>query len=202
MAGYVTKCWCEPNAKPHCTTPENGVFATVRRTPPWLLLAASLPKIKLHNPPSSPTGHQDLTQNAVVCRCPSPLFSTAQAFLPHTSVFFSQATPLGFFWPYLRQKSSHITHPQAQLGVKTRCKMLSRAVAHLPCSQQHRYPFHTLLFCFYHAIIITEVDDDGMEILLHNHPDSGRRCRGSGRGIGGAGSHSGREEWPQSDRHS
>jgi hypothetical protein len=28
---------------------------------------------------------------------------------------------------------------------------------------------------FYHTIIITEVDDDGMITLLHNHPDSGRR---------------------------
>ncbi len=41
-----------------------------------------------------------------------------------------------------------------------------------------------------------------MEIILHNHPDSGRRCRGSERGIGGVGRHSGREDWPQSDRHS
>ena len=28
---------------------------------------------------------------------------------------------------------------------------------------------------FYRTIIITEVDDDGMITLLHNHPDSGRR---------------------------
>ncbi len=55
---------------------------------------------------------------------------------------------------------------------------------------------------FYRTIIITEVDDDGMIILLHNHPDSGRRCRGSGRGIGGVGRHSGREEWLQLDCHS
>jgi hypothetical protein len=55
---------------------------------------------------------------------------------------------------------------------------------------------------FYRTIIITEVDDDGMIALLHNHPDSGRRCRGSGRGIGGVGRHSDREEWPQFDRHS
>ena len=50
--------------------------------------------------------------------------------------------------------------------------------------------------------IITEVDDDGMITLLHNHPYSGRRCRGSGRGIGGVGRHFDREEWPQFDRHS
>ena len=55
---------------------------------------------------------------------------------------------------------------------------------------------------FYRTVIITEVDDDGMITLLHNHPDSGRRCRGSGRGIGGVGRHSDREEWPQFDRHS
>jgi hypothetical protein len=47
-----------------------------------------------------------------------------------------------------------------------------------------------------------EVDDDGMITLLHNHPDLGCRCRGSGRGIGGVGRHSDREEWPQFDRHS
>ncbi len=55
---------------------------------------------------------------------------------------------------------------------------------------------------FYRTIIIMEVDDDGMITLLHNHPDLVRRCRGSGRGIGGVGRHSGREEWPQFDRHS
>jgi hypothetical protein len=55
---------------------------------------------------------------------------------------------------------------------------------------------------FYRTIIITEVDDDGMIILLHNHPDSGRRCRGSSREIRGVGRHSGREEWPQLDPHS
>jgi hypothetical protein len=55
---------------------------------------------------------------------------------------------------------------------------------------------------FYRTIIITEVDDDGMITLLCNHPYSGRRCRGSGRGIGGVGRHFDREEWPQFDRHS
>jgi hypothetical protein len=29
------------------------------------------------------------------------------------------APPLGFFWPHLRQKSSYITCPQAQLGIRT-----------------------------------------------------------------------------------
>ena len=33
----------------------------------------------------------------------------------------------------------------------------------------------TGLCFFYRTIIITEVDDDGMITLLHNHPDSGRR---------------------------
>ncbi len=60
----------------------------------------------------------------------------------------------------------------------------------------------TGLCFFYHTIIITEVDDDGMITLLHNHPYSGRRCRGSGRGIGGVGRHSDREKWPQFDPHS
>ncbi len=60
---------------------------------------------------------------------------------------------------------------------------------------------YTGLCSFYRTIIITEVDDDGMITLLHNHPDSGRRCRGSRRGIGGVGRHSDREEWPQFDRH-
>ena len=55
---------------------------------------------------------------------------------------------------------------------------------------------------FYRTITITEVDDDGMIILLHNHPDSSCQCRGRGRGIGGVGRHSGREEWPQLDHHS
>jgi hypothetical protein len=139
-------------------------------------------------------------QNAVACHCPSPPFATAQGSLQRTSVFFYQTIPLGLFWPYLCQKLSHITHPQAHLGIRIQRKMLLPTVAHLPCSQQHRYLFHAPLFCFYHAIIIMEVDDDYMEILLNNHPDSGHRCRGSGRGIGGAGSHSGREEWPH--RHS
>jgi hypothetical protein len=80
--------------------------------------------------------------------------------------------------------------------------LLSRAVAYLPRSHQHRHPFYWPLFLFYRTIIITEVDDDGMITLLHNHPDLGRRYRGSGRGIGGMGRHSGREEWPQFDRHS
>jgi hypothetical protein len=53
----------------------------------------------------------------------------------------------------------------------------------------------TSVFFLYHSIIITEVDDDGMIMLLHNHPDLGRQCRGSGRGIGGVGRHYGREEW-------
>jgi hypothetical protein len=73
---------------------------------------------------------------------------------------------------------------------------------HLPGSPQQRPPFHTPLSFAYYAIIITEVDDDGTEIILHNHPDLDRRCRGSGRGIGGVGRHSGREDWPQSDHHS
>jgi hypothetical protein len=64
-----------------------SVFATVQRVPPWLLLATSPPKIKLHDPCSSPTGHQDPTQNAVKRLGPSPLSTTAQASLPHTSVF-------------------------------------------------------------------------------------------------------------------
>jgi hypothetical protein len=62
-------------------------FATVQRAPPRLLLAISLPKIKLQNLPSSPTGHQDQTQNAVARRCLSPQFNIAQASLLHTSVF-------------------------------------------------------------------------------------------------------------------
>jgi hypothetical protein len=53
--------------------------------------------------------------------------------------------------------------------------MLLSTLAHLPHPRQHRHPFHTLLFIPYYAIIITEVDDDGMEILLYNHPDSGRQ---------------------------
>ncbi len=72
----------------------------------------------------------------------------------------------------------------------------------LPGSPQQRPPFHTPLSFAYYAIIITEVDDDGTEIILHNHPDSGCQCRGSWRGIGGVGRHSGREDWLQSDRHS
>jgi hypothetical protein len=36
-------------------------------------------------------------------------------------------------------------------------------------------PSTGLCFFFYRTIIITEVDDDGMITLLHNHPDSGRR---------------------------
>ncbi len=73
---------------------------------------------------------------------------------------------------------------------------------HLPGSPKQRPPFHTPLSFAYYAIIIMEVDDDGTEIILHNHPDSGHRCRGSGRGIGCVGRHSGREDWLQSDRHS
>jgi hypothetical protein len=64
-----------------------SVFATVRCTPARLLLATSPPKIKLHDPHSSPTGHQDPTQNAVERLGPSPPSSTAQASLPHTSIF-------------------------------------------------------------------------------------------------------------------
>jgi hypothetical protein len=36
-------------------------------------------------------------------------------------------------------------------------------------------PSTGLCFFFSRTIIITEVDDDGMITLLHNHPDSGRR---------------------------
>ena len=45
----------------------------------------------------------------------------------------------------------------------------------------------TGLCFFYHTIIITEVDDDGMITLLHNHPDSGRRFprRRDGKGRTG-----------------
>ncbi len=110
--------------------------------------------------------------------------------------------PLGFFWQYLSQKSSYKTGARTQLGARIRRILLPRAVAYLPRSHQHRHPFYWPLFFFYRTIIITDVDDDGMITLLHNHPDSGRRCRGSGRGIGGVGRHSGREEWPQFDRHS
>jgi hypothetical protein len=110
--------------------------------------------------------------------------------------------PLGFFWQYLSQKSSYKTGAQTQLGARIRHILLSCAVTYLPRSHQHMHPFYWPLFFFYCTIIITEVDDDGMITLLHNHPDSGRRCRGSGRGIGGVGGHSGREEWPQFDRHS
>jgi hypothetical protein len=48
--------------------------------------------------------------------------------------------------------------------------MLSCAVTHLLRSTLHQPPFHTLLHFLYYAIIITEVGDDGMGILLHNHP--------------------------------
>ena len=68
-----------------------------------------------------------------------------------------------------------MTRAQAQLGVRTQRKMLLSALAHLPRPRQHRHPFHTPLFFSYYAIIITEVDDDGMEMLLHNHPDMGRQ---------------------------
>jgi hypothetical protein len=73
---------------------------------------------------------------------------------------------------------------------------------HLPGSPQQGPPFHTPLSFAYYAIIIMEVDDDGKEIILHNHPYSGCQCRGSERGIGGVGRHSDREDWLQSDRHS
>jgi hypothetical protein len=65
-----------------------SVFATVRCAPPWLLSATSPPKIKLHDPRSSPTEHQDPAQNAVERLGPSPPSKTAQVSLPHTSVFF------------------------------------------------------------------------------------------------------------------
>jgi hypothetical protein len=74
--------------QPHHTTRKMSVFATVRRAPPRLLSATSPPKIKLHDPRSSPTGRQDPTQNAVERLGPSPPSTTAQASLPHTSVFF------------------------------------------------------------------------------------------------------------------
>jgi hypothetical protein len=111
------------------------------------------------------------------------------------------APPLGFFWQYLSQKSSYKTGTQTQLGARIQRILLSCAVAHLPRSQQHRHPFDRPLFFFYRTIIITKVDDNGMIILLHNHPDSGRQCRGSSRGIRGVERHSGREEWPQLDCH-
>jgi hypothetical protein len=64
-------------------------YAAVQCAPPWLLSAIlSPPKIKLQNPPLSPTGRQDQVQNTDARRCPSPQFIIAQASLPHTSVFF------------------------------------------------------------------------------------------------------------------
>ncbi len=68
-----------------------------------------------------------------------------------------------------------------------------------PVQHSTGLPSTHLCFFLYYAIIITEVDDDGMEILLHNNPDTGHWCRQSRRGIGGVGRHSGREEWLQSD---
>jgi hypothetical protein len=81
-------------------------------------------------------------------------------------------------------------------------KFCRTPLRHLPSSPQQRPPFHTPLSFAYYAIIITEIDNDGMEIILHNHPDSSHQCRGSGRGIGGVGRHFCREDWLQSDRHS
>ena len=49
--------------------------------------------------------------------------------------------PHGFFWQYLSQKSSYKTGAQTQLGVRIRRILLSRAVAYLPRSHQHRHPF-------------------------------------------------------------
>jgi hypothetical protein len=49
--------------------------------------------------------------------------------------------PHGFFWQYLSQKSSYKTGARTQLGVRIRRILLSRAVAYLPRSHQHRHPF-------------------------------------------------------------
>ena len=83
----------------------------------------------------------------------------------------------------------------------TRTILLERLCAaqrfvHALASRQHTSVF------FYYSIIITDVDDDGMEKLLHNHPDSGCRRRGSGRWICGVRRHSCRGGWPLPDRHS
>jgi hypothetical protein len=54
--------------------------------------------------------------------------------------------PLGFFWQYLSQKSSYKTGARTQLGARIRRILLSRAVAYLPRSHQHRHPFYWPLF--------------------------------------------------------
>ncbi len=101
--------------------------------------------------------------------------------LPHLPRYVGQfcchtrAPPSASFWQYLSQKSSYKTGAQTQLSARIRRILLSRAVPYLPRSHQHRHPFYWPLFFFYRTVIITEVDDDGMITLLHNHPDSGRR---------------------------
>ncbi len=61
--------------------------AAIPRTAPWLLSAISPPKIELQNQPSSQSGRQDTTQNAVMRRRPSPPFYVAPPSLPHTLPF-------------------------------------------------------------------------------------------------------------------
>jgi len=106
--------------------------------------------------------------------------------------------PLGFSQPKikLQNRRSNPTGRQDSTHISVARRRLSPPFASAQASLLLASGF------FYRTIIITEVDDDGMITLLHNHPDSGRRCRGSGRGIGGVGRHSDREEWPQFDRHS
>jgi hypothetical protein len=61
------------------------------------------------------------------------------------------APPFVFFWQYLSQKSSYKTGAQTQLGARIRRILLSRAVAYLPRSHQHRHPFYwPLFFLSYH----------------------------------------------------
>ncbi len=126
--------------------------------------------------------------------CPGP--QRCPFLLPYN------APPLGFFWLHLRQNQATrpALEPNWASGPDAKC--CHTPSRHLPGSPQQRPPFHTPLSFAYYAITIMEVDDDGTEIILHNHPDSGCQCRGSERGIGGVGRHSGREDWPQSDRHS
>ncbi len=56
------------------------------------------------------------------------------------------APPPWLFWQYLSQKLSYKTGAWTQLGTRIRGILLSRAVAHLPRSQQHRHPFDRPLF--------------------------------------------------------
>ena len=112
----------------------------------------------------------DITQppkmaNFAAVRAPAPrlLLAISQ---PKIKLQNRRSNPTG------RQDSTHI--PVAR-------RRLSPPFASAQASLQLASVF------FYLTIIITEVDDDGMITLLHNHPDSGRRCRGSGRGIGGVG---------------